>query len=100
MKEIGPFTYQEETERVEEVFHDNGTVSYKTQKHWYFLREESVSLDTIISTLDVPVRPQLSLHEETGSTSCLWLVCSSLEIRSLPTELRENFSLKVIPILF
>ena len=55
LKEIGPFTYQEETERVEEVFHDNGTVSYKTQKHWYFLREESLSLDTIISTLDVPV---------------------------------------------
>jgi hypothetical protein len=28
---------REETTRVEEVFHDNGTVSYKNKKYWYFL---------------------------------------------------------------
>jgi len=53
--EIGPFTYREETERVEEVFHDNGTVSYKTKKFWYFLEEESLDLNTMICTLDIPV---------------------------------------------
>jgi hypothetical protein len=30
---------REVTTRVEEVFHDNGTVSYKNQKFWYFLPE-------------------------------------------------------------
>jgi len=55
LSQIGPFTYKEETERVEEVFHDNGTVSYKTQKFWYFLENESLDLDSIICTIDIPV---------------------------------------------
>ena len=55
LTQMGPFTYREETERVEEIFHDNGTVSYKTRKFWYFLEEESLDLETIICTIDIPV---------------------------------------------
>jgi len=55
LSEIGPFTYREETERVEEVFFENGTVSYKTRKLWFFLENESQDLDTIVSTVDIPV---------------------------------------------
>ena len=55
LTQMGPFTYREETERVEEIFHDNGTVSYKTRKFWYFIEEESLDLDTMICTIDIPV---------------------------------------------
>ncbi len=40
---IGEFTLnhveevREDLERVEEVFHDNGTVSFKNRKFWHFL---------------------------------------------------------------
>jgi len=55
LEQVGPFTYREETERVEEVFHENGTVSYRTRKFWYFLDKESLDLETMICTVDVPV---------------------------------------------
>jgi len=55
LEQVGPFTYREETERVEEVFHENGTVTYKTRKFWHFLENESMDLETIICTVDIPV---------------------------------------------
>eukprot|EP00092_Neocalanus_flemingeri_P015544 GFUD01016826.1.p1 GENE.GFUD01016826.1~~GFUD01016826.1.p1 ORF type:complete len:503 (+),score=103.28 GFUD01016826.1:2-1510(+) len=54
LEQVGPFTYREESERVEEVFHENGTVSYKTRKFWYFLEKESLGLETIICSVDIP----------------------------------------------
>ena len=47
LDQVGRITYWEETERLEEVFHKNGTVSCKTRKFWYFLRDESLDLDTV-----------------------------------------------------
>jgi len=55
LEQIGPFTYREELERVNEVFHPNGSVSYESKKIWFYLSEESVNLDTIICTVNVPI---------------------------------------------
>jgi len=55
LEEVGPFTYREELERVNEEFYDNGTVSYETKKNWFFLCDQSASLESVITTVDVPV---------------------------------------------
>jgi len=54
LKEVGPFVYREEIERIEDVFHEDGTVSFKTRKVWFPIEEESISLDTPVTSLDVP----------------------------------------------
>jgi len=55
LDEVGPFAYREDLERVNEEFHDDGTVSYETKKNWFFLPHLSVSLDSVITTVDIPV---------------------------------------------
>ena len=55
LKQVGPFVYNERVERINEVFHSNGTVSYETKKLWYFLPSESLSLETEVCTLDIPI---------------------------------------------
>jgi len=55
LEEVGPFTYIEVMEkRVEDWSEDKSEVSYRTFKNWYRVEEESVSLDTPITTLDIP----------------------------------------------
>ena len=44
----------EQLERINEIFHSNGTVSYDTKKTWFFLEEESVSLESPVTTVDIP----------------------------------------------
>ena len=39
----------------DKVFHPNGSVSYESKKIWFYLSEESVNLDTIICTVNVPI---------------------------------------------
>ena len=48
------FCSKEQLERINEIFHSNGTVSYDTKKLWYFLEDESVSLESQVNTVDVP----------------------------------------------
>merc|ERR1719209_164268 len=55
LEEVGPFGYREELERVNEEFNGDGTVSYETKKNWFFLPDLSASLDSVITTVDVPV---------------------------------------------
>jgi len=54
LQEIGPFVYREELERVDDQFRDDGTVSFKTRKVWYPVEDESESLETLVTSLDVP----------------------------------------------
>lgn len=55
LEEVGPFTYSEELERVNEVFSEDGSyVSYETRKLWHYIPEESLPLDTLITSVDVP----------------------------------------------
>merc|ERR1712241_75883 len=55
LEQVGPFVYNEQLERINEVFHSNGTVSYDTKKLWFFLEEESASLESPVTTVDVPI---------------------------------------------
>ena len=77
LEEVGPFTYSEETERINEefsevnmqvlclcspfggrgpillslnfCFQDGSYVSYETRKIWHYIPEESLPLDTMVS---------------------------------------------------
>ncbi|KAK3857753.1 hypothetical protein Pcinc_036012 [Petrolisthes cinctipes] len=61
LQEVGPYCYREHWEKVNITFHDNGTVSYETQKHYYFERSKSVgSEDDIITTLNIPMMTAVS----------------------------------------
>nr|XP_045623544.1 lysosome membrane protein 2-like isoform X2 [Procambarus clarkii] len=61
LQEVGPYCYRERWEKVNIKFHDNGTVSYETQKHYFFERNISVgSEDDIITTLNVPMLSAVS----------------------------------------
>ncbi|XP_023327668.1 protein peste isoform X2 [Eurytemora carolleeae] len=54
LEQIGPFVYREELERVDQDFSKFGNVNFRTRKVWYPISKESVSLDTLITTLDIP----------------------------------------------
>ncbi|KAK8737266.1 hypothetical protein OTU49_004416, partial [Cherax quadricarinatus] len=61
LKEVGPYCYREHWEKVNITFHDNGTVSYETQKHYFFERGSSVgSEDDVITTLNIPMLTAVS----------------------------------------
>jgi len=55
LEEIGPFTYREHLERINEEFHEDGTVTYETKKEWYFQPSLSLPLSSTVTTVDVPV---------------------------------------------
>lgn len=61
LQEVGPYCYREHWEKVNITFHNNGTVSYETQKHYYFERSKSVGDDSdIITTLNIPMMTAVS----------------------------------------
>lgn len=50
------YFFREHWRKVNISFHDNGTVSYETQKFYFFERSSSVgSEDDIITTLNIPM---------------------------------------------
>ena len=55
LQQLGPFVFRENLERVNEVFHKNGTVSYETKKIWFYIPEESLPLSTMVTTVNVPI---------------------------------------------
>ena len=55
LTQVGPFTYSEQVERVGEVFHADGSVSYQTRRTWHHLPGQSLPLDTPVTSLDVPM---------------------------------------------
>lgn len=55
VKELGPYTYRAEWIKHNITFHDNGTLSYKETKRFYFDRSRSVGPETDeIMTVNVP----------------------------------------------
>jgi len=55
LKQVGPFVYREELERVEDVFDEEmETISFRTKKVWYPIPSESESLEALVTTLDIP----------------------------------------------
>merc|ERR1719189_60164 len=57
LEERGPYTFREVERKVNISWHpENGTVSYKRMKHWYFEPSMSVGpLNDTITTINVPV---------------------------------------------
>ena len=57
LEERGPYTFREVERKVNVSWHpENGTVSYKRMKHWYFEPSMSVGpLNDTITTINVPV---------------------------------------------
>uniref|UniRef100_A0A0P4WMB1 Scavenger receptor class B member 1 n=1 Tax=Scylla olivacea TaxID=85551 RepID=A0A0P4WMB1_SCYOL len=60
-QEVGPYCYREHWRKINISFHDNGTVSYETQKFYFFERSASVgSEDDLITTLNIPMMTAVS----------------------------------------
>jgi len=56
LEEKGPYTFREEEKKVNLTWHDNGTISYRRAKFWFFERDMSVGpLTDIVTTINVPV---------------------------------------------
>jgi len=56
LEERGPYTFREVEKKVNLTWHENGTISYKRVKHWFFERELSVGpLTDSVTTINVPV---------------------------------------------
>jgi len=56
LEERGPYTFREVEKKVNLVWNEDGTVSYKRKKFWYFEREMSVGpLTDVVTTINVPV---------------------------------------------
>ena len=57
LEERGPYTFREVERKVNLSWHpENGTVSYKRMKHWYFEPSMSIGpLNDTITTINVPV---------------------------------------------
>ncbi|XP_064114979.1 lysosome membrane protein 2-like isoform X1 [Macrobrachium nipponense] len=61
LQEVGPYCYREHWEKINVKFHDNGTVSYETQKFYFFEREKSIgSEDDVIVSLNIPMVAAIS----------------------------------------
>lgn len=61
LQEAGPYCYREHWEKINVGFHDNGTVSYETQKFYFFERSLSVgSEDDLITALNIPMVSAIS----------------------------------------
>ncbi|XP_054708652.1 scavenger receptor class B member 1-like isoform X2 [Uloborus diversus] len=56
LEEVGPYTFRESREKVNVTWRDNGTLSYKQIKRWYFQPDRTNgSLQDYITTLNVPM---------------------------------------------
>ncbi|XP_050688443.1 lysosome membrane protein 2-like [Eriocheir sinensis] len=60
-QEVGPYCYREHWKKVNVKFHNNGSVSYETQKFYFFERNASVGPEEdVITTLNIPMMTALS----------------------------------------
>ncbi|XP_017886881.1 scavenger receptor class B member 1 [Ceratina calcarata] len=55
LQEVGPFVYKEDMEKVNIVFHDNGTVSYQHKKILNFVPELSKDKDLRVIVPNIPL---------------------------------------------
>ncbi|XP_035216630.1 protein croquemort-like isoform X1 [Stegodyphus dumicola] len=56
LEEVGPYTFREAREKVNITWNNNGTVSYKQIKRWYYQPDRTNgSLYDVITTLNVPM---------------------------------------------
>ncbi|XP_019765703.1 scavenger receptor class B member 1 isoform X2 [Dendroctonus ponderosae] len=75
LKEVGPFVYREDMEKVNIKFHDNGTVSYQQKKILKFVPELSVDKNHKIT---VPNIPLLTLSSQSNNLG--WFVQRAISV--------------------
>ncbi|CAG9767956.1 unnamed protein product [Ceutorhynchus assimilis] len=75
LKEIGPFVYREDMEKVNIKFHDNGTVSYQHKKILKFVPELSVDKNYKIT---IPNIPLLTLSSQSNNLG--WFVQKAISV--------------------
>ncbi|XP_054156908.1 scavenger receptor class B member 1-like [Oppia nitens] len=60
--EMGPYTYRTKWRKTQLVYHNNGTVSYREKKVYYFVRQMSIGNESdIVTSLNGPLAVTLSL---------------------------------------
>ncbi|XP_044004017.1 scavenger receptor class B member 1-like [Aphidius gifuensis] len=59
VEEVGPYIYREILTRVEQKFHDNGTISFREKREFQFLGGRSV--DEIVTVPNVPLLSAMSM---------------------------------------
>ncbi|XP_043285860.1 scavenger receptor class B member 1 [Venturia canescens] len=63
LQEVGPFVYREDMEKVNIVFHNNGTVSYQHKKILNFVPEMSKDIDLRVLVPNIPLLTLSSLSK-------------------------------------
>ncbi|KAL5290122.1 SCRB3 family protein [Megaselia abdita] len=77
LREIGPFVYKEDMEKVNIKFHENFTVSYQHKKILRFVPELSIDKNTEIVTPNIPL---LTLTSQSNSLGILLSKALSLAV--------------------
>ncbi|XP_055930524.1 protein croquemort-like isoform X2 [Argiope bruennichi] len=56
LEELGPYTFRESREKVNITWNENGTVSYRQIRRWYYQYDKTNgTLDDVVTTLNVPM---------------------------------------------
>ncbi|XP_017756688.1 PREDICTED: scavenger receptor class B member 1 [Eufriesea mexicana] len=80
LQEVGPFVYREDMEKVNIVFHNNGTVSYQHKKILNFVPEMSKDKDLKVT---VPNIPLLTLSTQSKSLLPIFTFALSMILRGM-----------------
>lgn len=68
LREMGPYTYRSKWKKFNVKYNDNGTVSYRERKIYYFVREMSAGNESdLITSLNGPLAITLSLLQKAPS---------------------------------
>ncbi|CAL1267903.1 unnamed protein product [Larinioides sclopetarius] len=107
LEELGPYTFREAREKINITWNENGTVSYKQIRRWYYQPDRTNgSLDDIVTTLNVPMVAAatrgkqmnedmvfFALDEIFSQLNCSWFVQKT--VRELLFEGYEDKLMKI-----
>ena len=67
VEQKGPYTFREEVEKVNLVWHDDNTISYNRRKFWYFEPDLSVGpLEDTVVSLNFPMVTAVNYAKRMG----------------------------------
>ena len=89
LREIGPYTWKIHMDKFDINFHPNYTLSYRENKRFEFLPDQSVgTYDDIVTTVNVPY----AVSSEQARTDFNCILPSNLPVNSVPfLEWRNKF---------
>ncbi|KAL6266243.1 hypothetical protein P5V15_003102 [Pogonomyrmex californicus] len=95
LQEVGPFVYREDMEKVNIVFHNNGTVSYQHKKILNFVPEMSEDGDTKVMVPNIPL-----LTLTTQSKSLPHFITLAMSIALSTTNMKPFVSITAQELVF